>query len=86
MEASVALKAQKQQEFALASIAELASPSPSPPSSSPPVIARFGADSGVPELRIHRESEPVASVSVDLREAQVRFASFSDFCFGFRLI
>lgn len=76
MEASVGQKAQKQHEFALASVSELA-PSSSSSSSdvawSSPAIARFASDCGIPELRFHTESELVAVVNVDLQAAKVRF-------------
>lgn len=74
MEASVETKAHKQQEFALASISELASPS----SSSSPIVARFSADCGTPELRFHLESQSIPVVNVDLRAAQVSFLLYSD--------
>ncbi|KAJ6889874.1 hypothetical protein NC651_023589 [Populus alba x Populus x berolinensis] len=66
---------QQQQEFALASITELASSSstssPCSDSQSVPVIARFSADNGVAGLRFNRDSESTDSISVDVRTAQL---------------
>jgi histone-arginine methyltransferase CARM1 len=66
---------QQQQEFALASITELASSSSTSSSCSDsqsvPVIARFSADNGVAGLRFNRDSESTDSISVDVRTAQV---------------
>lgn len=87
MEAPVGQKSQKQHEFALASVSDLASSSSSSDvaSSSPPAIARFGADCGIPELRFNMECASGAVVNVDLRTAQVCFHLF--FCgFVFRCL
>eukprot|EP00258_Populus_trichocarpa_P017342 XP_006378073.1 probable histone-arginine methyltransferase 1.4 [Populus trichocarpa] len=66
---------QQQQEFALASITELASSSSTSSSCSDsqsvPVIARFSADNGVAGLRFNRDSESTDSISVDVRTAQL---------------
>ncbi|XP_062108641.1 probable histone-arginine methyltransferase 1.4 isoform X2 [Humulus lupulus] len=70
MEASVEKKGHKKQEFTLASVSELASSSSSALSSSP-IVARFSADGGIPELRFYQESQSVAVVNVDLRVAQL---------------
>lgn len=77
MEGSVGLTAPVEQEFALASISELSSSSSSSSSaaaSSSPAVARFYADSAVAELRFRQPPESIASVNVDLQNAQVRFA------------
>ncbi|KAB1213993.1 putative histone-arginine methyltransferase 1.3 [Morella rubra] len=59
----------KQHEFALLSVSELSlSCSESP---SKPVIARFSVDSGVAELRLHKESESIAAWNVDLQAARL---------------
>lgn len=72
MEASVGQKAQKQHEFALASVSELASSSSSSDVAwSSPAIARFAGDCGIQELRFYTESEPVTVVNVDLRAAKL---------------
>lgn len=72
----------KQHEFALLSVSELSlSCSESP---SKPVIARFSVDSGVAELRLHKESESIAAWNVDLQAARVSFNAFRVlffFCF-----
>ncbi|KAK9288899.1 hypothetical protein L1049_017368 [Liquidambar formosana] len=60
---------QKLQEFALSSILQL-SPASSTSSSSS-VVARFSADSGVAELRFHRDSESSDVITVDLQTAQL---------------
>ncbi|KAG6758850.1 hypothetical protein POTOM_035312 [Populus tomentosa] len=66
---------QQQQEFALASITELASSSSTSSSCSDsqsvPVIARFSAENGVAGLRFNRNSESTDSISVDVRTAQL---------------
>lgn len=77
MEGTIGKNAERQREFALASISDLSPSSPSA-SLSFPVIARFSADSGVTEIRFHTESESGAVVTVDLQVAQVRF-SFASF-------
>ncbi|KAL6293166.1 hypothetical protein ACE6H2_001308 [Prunus campanulata] len=64
-------EAQKQQEFALASISELASSSSSSSSSLTPAVARFSAEDGVGELRFQQEAESDARVNVDLQTAQL---------------
>ncbi|XP_021825212.1 uncharacterized protein LOC110766231 isoform X2 [Prunus avium] len=69
MEGSRGEEAQKQQEFALASISELASSSSS--SSLTPAVARFSAEDGVVELRFQQEAESDARVNVDLQTAQI---------------
>ncbi|XP_021806230.1 probable histone-arginine methyltransferase 1.4 isoform X1 [Prunus avium] len=69
MEGSKGEEAQKQQEFALASISELASSSSS--SSLTPAVARFSAEDGVGELRFQQEAESDARVNVDLQTAQL---------------
>ncbi|PQQ18295.1 putative histone-arginine methyltransferase 1.3 isoform X2 [Prunus yedoensis var. nudiflora] len=71
MEGSREEEAQKQQEFALASISELASSSSS--SSLTPAVARFSAEDGVVELGFQQEAESDARVNVDLQTAQVCF-------------
>lgn len=60
---------QKQEEFALVSVSELASSSSE--SSSKPVVARFCADSGLAEFRFHKETESIAAINVDLRTSQI---------------
>lgn len=55
-------------EFALASVCELSSPSIP---STVPVISRFSADGGVPELRFHGDLESGDGLKVDLRVAQL---------------
>lgn len=65
------------QEFTVASISELSSSSSSsadsaPVSGSPRVLARFGLDSGVAELRFGGESEQDKWIVFDLRTSQVR--------------
>lgn len=59
----------QQQEFSLVSVTELATPS----SPSSPVTARFSADSGVAELRFHRDlkSPCSAAIVVDVKTAQL---------------
>ncbi|GAV74905.1 PRMT5 domain-containing protein [Cephalotus follicularis] len=72
MEVSTAQKHKQQQEFALASISELASASSSSSlSSSFPVAARFSADCGVAELRFRRHFESVDAFSFDLPNAKL---------------
>lgn len=74
-------QSKQQQEFALASMTELASSSSSSfcsDSQSVPVTARFSADNGVVELRFNRESESADFISVDVKTAQV-----SDYYFLF---
>ncbi|XP_024022623.1 probable histone-arginine methyltransferase 1.4 isoform X2 [Morus notabilis] len=73
MEAPVGQKSQKLHEFALASVSDLAPSSSSSDvaSSSPPAIARFGADCGIPELRFNMECASGAVVNVDLRTAKL---------------
>lgn len=71
MEGSKGEEAQKQQEFVLASISELASSSSS--SSLTPAVARFSTEDGVGELRFLQEAESDARVNVDLQTAQVCF-------------
>ncbi|KAM6545175.1 hypothetical protein CsatB_025911 [Cannabis sativa] len=72
MEASAEKKSHKQQEFALASVSELASSSSSSSAlSSSPIVARFSVDGGIPELRFYQESQSFAVVNVDLRVAQL---------------
>jgi histone-arginine methyltransferase CARM1 len=68
----------KQLEFALASVSELSSSSSA--AQSKPVVARFSADSGVPELRFQQEPESIAAINVDLLTAKVSF-NFSFFFF-----
>ncbi|KAI5581119.1 hypothetical protein POPTR_008G222700v4 [Populus trichocarpa] len=68
-------QSKQQQEFALASMTELASSSSSSSfcsdSQSVPVTARFSADNGVVELRFNRESESADSISVDVKTARL---------------
>jgi len=76
-------QSKQQQEFALASMTELASSSSSSSSfcsdsQSVPVTARFSADNGDVELRFNRESESADSISVDVKTARV-----SDYYFLF---
>lgn len=59
----------KQLEFALASVSELSSSSSA--AQSKPVVARFSADSGVPELRFQQESESIVAINVDLLTAKL---------------
>ncbi|KAG6670589.1 hypothetical protein I3843_Q053300 [Carya illinoinensis] len=59
----------KQQEFALVSVSELSPSSSTSPSK--PVVARFCADSGISELRFHKEPESIATTNVDLRTARL---------------
>nr|GME17866.1 probable histone-arginine methyltransferase 1.3 [Ipomoea batatas] len=64
------------QEFTVASISELSSSSSSsadsaPVSGSPRVLARFGLDSGVAELRFGGESEQDKWIVFDLRTSQL---------------
>ncbi|XP_016648040.1 PREDICTED: probable histone-arginine methyltransferase 1.4 [Prunus mume] len=66
MEGSKGEEAQKQQEFVLASISELASSSSS--SSLTPAVARFSSEDGVGE---QQEAESDARVNVDLQTAQL---------------
>ncbi|CAL8991445.1 unnamed protein product [Prunus brigantina] len=68
MEGSKGEEAQKQQEFVLASISELASSSSS---SLTPAVARFSTEDGVGELRFLQEAESDARVNVDLQTAQL---------------
>lgn len=67
---------QEGQEFFVASISELSSSSSSADSASisgsSPVLARFGLDSGVAELRFGGESEQDKRIVFDLRASQVR--------------
>ncbi|KAF5452343.1 hypothetical protein F2P56_027350 [Juglans regia] len=60
---------QQQQEFALVSVSELSSSSSA--SSSEPAVARFCSDSGVAELRFHKEPESIAAKNVNLRISQL---------------
>ncbi|CAB4262713.1 unnamed protein product [Prunus armeniaca] len=69
MEGSKGEEAQKQQEFVLASISELASSSSS--SSLTPAVARFSSEDGVGKLRFQQEAESDARVNVDLQTAQL---------------
>ncbi|VVA16786.1 PREDICTED: histone-arginine methyltransferase [Prunus dulcis] len=69
MEGSKGEEAQKQKEFVLASVSELASSSSS--SSLTPAVARFSAEDGVGELRFQQEAESDAGVNVDLQTAQL---------------
>lgn len=66
---------QEGQEFIVASIAELSSSSSSTDSASVsgslPVLARFGLDSGVAELRFGGESEQDKGIVFDLRTSQL---------------
>ena len=82
MEASSGQR-QGQLEFALASVSELSSSTcasaSSAPSSWPSVVARFSADSGVPELRLYRSNGAAGVISVDLATAQVA-VSFGFHC------
>ncbi|KAH8499610.1 hypothetical protein H0E87_015002, partial [Populus deltoides] len=69
-------QSKQQQEFALASMTELASSSSSSSSfcsdsQSVPVTARFSADNGDVELRFNRESESADSISVDVKTARL---------------
>ncbi|KAH7859272.1 hypothetical protein Vadar_033909 [Vaccinium darrowii] len=64
MEVAVGQK-HKQLEFAVASVSELASPS-SKISTSSTVVACFGFDSGVAEVRFYRESNPDEALHVAL--------------------
>ena len=73
MEGSAGLK-HKHLEFTLAAVSELSSSWAS--SSSTPLIARFSADGGVPELRFHQDSEFIDGLNVDLGTSQVRKESF----------
>ncbi|XP_022138590.1 probable histone-arginine methyltransferase 1.3 isoform X2 [Momordica charantia] len=66
MEDSLGQKPNQQEEFTLVSISELASSS----SSSAPVVARFGGDSGAAELRFRREPDS-DDFTVDLRTSQI---------------
>ncbi|KAF5465482.1 hypothetical protein F2P56_015489, partial [Juglans regia] len=59
----------KQQEFALVSVSELSPSSSTSPSKL--VVARFCADSGISELRFHKEPESIATRNVDLRTARL---------------
>ncbi|KAM6555741.1 hypothetical protein CsatB_002760 [Cannabis sativa] len=70
MEASAENKSHKQQEFALASVFELASSSSSSSAlSSSSTVAWFSVDDGIPELRFYQESQSFVVVNVDLRVA-----------------
>ena len=74
MEIQKQCKQQQQEEFALASVTELASSSTSSSrsdSKSAPVIARFSAGNGVAVLRFNRDSESTDSISVDVKTARV---------------
>uniref|UniRef100_A0A6N2MVY5 type I protein arginine methyltransferase n=1 Tax=Salix viminalis TaxID=40686 RepID=A0A6N2MVY5_SALVM len=74
MEIQKQSKQQQQEEFALASVTELASSSTSlsrSDSHSAPVIARFSAGNGVAVLRFNRDSESTDSISVDVKTAQL---------------
>lgn len=75
MDDSAGLK-HKQLEFTLAAVSQLSSSSLSSSSSSSSspssVIARFSADSGVAELRFHRDSEFIDGFNVDIGTSQVR--------------
>ncbi|KAF9673297.1 hypothetical protein SADUNF_Sadunf10G0009500 [Salix dunnii] len=65
---------QQQEEFALASVTELACSSTSSSrsdSKSAPVIARFSAGNGVAVLRFNRDSESTDSISVDVKTARL---------------
>lgn len=65
-------KYKQEQEFPLASVAELSSSLSSPVPESSSVFARFGGGtSGAAELRFHGESESIDGYRVDLRAAQV---------------
>ncbi|KAJ0035341.1 hypothetical protein Pint_24532 [Pistacia integerrima] len=65
-------KYKQEQEFPLASVAELSSSLSSPVPESSPVFARFGVGtSGTAELQFHRESESIDGFRVDLRAAQL---------------
>ena len=80
MEGTVGQK-EKQHEFTLVSVSDLASSSSE--SQSKPVVARFSDDSGLAELRFHKESESSAAINVDLRTAQVWLYSLR-FCYLFQ--
>lgn len=82
MEVAVGQK-HKQLEFAVASVSELASPS-SKISTSSTVVACFGFDSGVAEVRFYRESYPDEALHVALPTSQVRFYPLMTF-FGLLL-
>ncbi|KAF3456216.1 hypothetical protein FNV43_RR00866 [Rhamnella rubrinervis] len=72
MEGSVGQTVPVEQEFVLASISELSSPSSSyTAASSSSAVARFYADSGVAELRFYRQPESITVVNVDLQTAQL---------------
>ncbi|KAG6617953.1 hypothetical protein I3842_Q139900 [Carya illinoinensis] len=60
---------QQQQEFALVSVSELSSSSLASPSE--PAVARFCSDSGVAELRIHKEPKSTATKNVNLKISQL---------------
>ncbi|KAG2721470.1 hypothetical protein I3760_02G083500 [Carya illinoinensis] len=60
---------QQQQEFALVSVSELSSSSSASPSE--PAVARFCSDSGVAELRIHKEPKSTATKNVNLKISQL---------------
>ncbi|KAH1046417.1 hypothetical protein J1N35_037201 [Gossypium stocksii] len=72
MEDSSGLK-HKELEFTLAAVSQLSSSSlsSSSSSSSSSVIARFSADSGVAELRFHRDSEFIDGFNVDIGTSQL---------------
>ncbi|KAA3481038.1 putative histone-arginine methyltransferase 1.3 [Gossypium australe] len=62
----------KELEFTLAAVSQLSSSSlSSSSSSSSSVIARFSADSGVAELRFHRDSEFIDGFNVDIGTSQL---------------
>lgn len=78
MEGPVGQK-EKQQEFTLVSVSDLASCSSE--SQSKPVVARFSDDSGLAELRFHKDSESAAAINVDLRTAQIfKLSSVQSVC------
>ncbi|XP_058203215.1 probable histone-arginine methyltransferase 1.3 isoform X3 [Rhododendron vialii] len=70
MEVTVGQKHKQLVEFVVDSVSELASP-PTKISASSAVVARFGFDSGAPELRFYAESEPGEAIHVALRTAQL---------------
>ncbi|OVA04297.1 Protein arginine N-methyltransferase CARM1 [Macleaya cordata] len=68
MEVSLGQKQKQNDEFVLISISQISSSSSDPASSA---VARFSVESGAPQLRFHKESEPNDVIFVDLRTAEL---------------
>ncbi|KAL2530544.1 putative histone-arginine methyltransferase 1.3 [Forsythia ovata] len=73
MEVSVGQNKQREQDFLVASISQLAISN----NSSPPGVARFRSDAGVSELQFSPDSGPNDSIHFDLRTAQSPSSTYS---------